>query len=681
MTTVLVSATSILLQQQCAQGKNKPTLHISRALTPLQIASNTVPVTFALHPAPPLDTYHRIPIQGAIGIIWLLQSPHLLLITDSKPICHLPEPLHTGNKHSQCTTNAVHCVQDILVLPILPLHHQPMLTRALVREEQHHFALLRSILVPSSTNPERFYYSKGNYAITHTYQQQHRLPSNNNAHFWWNSHLIDDFKHDPRCMQWVLPLINGYVGTTGRCIVPLACEDDTVEMILIARRSRHHQGCRFTARGLDRQGQAANEVECEQLVMPTALRRGVRSFVQVRGSVPLQWSQPPTLLAVPRIVVKDLQQSKTLFHRHFTTLEKRYQGQVSCVNLVSGTSRAGALDSVNKHSTKIVHVHSNHGDQNFLGQHFEQHYHNRQREQHKTQKNTNHDGSFVWFDFHRECKGYQYRQLSTLSRVARPVLLQHSYYKSNGKTVVHAQHGIVRTNCMDTLDRTNVTQALFSGIMLLESLGIGSKQDTKVPVSLSSTHDTGKNGLCLLLGKHMNRQLRELWVECGDRMSYCYAHSPAQKKQVVRAGVYTLLDRLLDLNTSVVRYMHNNLAQGQRQDALDLFLGVYIPGNSTSLNLYRNDLRQKRWQMVLYCGPCLMVLVSFFVNLWVPTTDFSWFQWLSIVASVWWVLMGGLLYVVMKKGWLKEWTKGLVERPALVNRSHAYPPQVRGGRK
>ena len=173
MATLLVSATSILLQQQCVQGKNKPTLHISRTLTALQIASNTVPVTFALGPAPPLDAYHRIPIQGAIGIIWLLKSPHLLLITDSKPICHLPEPLHTVNKRSQRNTNAVHCVQDILVLPILPLRHQPMLIRALVQEQQHLFALLRSVLVPCSANPERFYYSEGNYDITHTYQQQH----------------------------------------------------------------------------------------------------------------------------------------------------------------------------------------------------------------------------------------------------------------------------------------------------------------------------------------------------------------------------------------------------------------------------------------------------------------------------------------------------------------------------
>jgi len=49
-------------------------------------------------------------------------------------------------------------------------------------------------------------------------------------------------------------------------------------------------GCRFTKRGLDEHGQAANFVETEQiLIFPDGK---VTSYVQIRGSIPLKWSSP-----------------------------------------------------------------------------------------------------------------------------------------------------------------------------------------------------------------------------------------------------------------------------------------------------------------------------------------------------------------------------------------------------
>ena len=53
-------------------------------------------------------------------------------------------------------------------------------------------------------------------------------------------------------------------------------------------------------RGLDRRGEPANEVECEQVVVRGDM---ASSFVQIRGSVPLAWSQPPTARAAPRVAL------------------------------------------------------------------------------------------------------------------------------------------------------------------------------------------------------------------------------------------------------------------------------------------------------------------------------------------------------------------------------------------
>jgi hypothetical protein len=62
------------------------------------------------------------------------------------------------------------------------------------------------------------------------------------------------------------------------------------------------QGFRFTARGADSAGHVANFVETEQLLLSSD---GLSSFVQIRGSIPLQWAQPVTMAYTPRAVLCD----------------------------------------------------------------------------------------------------------------------------------------------------------------------------------------------------------------------------------------------------------------------------------------------------------------------------------------------------------------------------------------
>lgn len=60
-------------------------------------------------------------------------------------------------------------------------------------------------------------------------------------------------------------------------------------MILISRRSRHRAGTRYKRRGVDEDGHCANYVETEQILMYLNHKF---SFTQIRGSVPVFWSQP-----------------------------------------------------------------------------------------------------------------------------------------------------------------------------------------------------------------------------------------------------------------------------------------------------------------------------------------------------------------------------------------------------
>lgn len=59
-------------------------------------------------------------------------------------------------------------------------------------------------------------------------------------------------------------------------------------MWLISRRSRFQAGTRYLRRGIDENGKVANYVETEQIVV---YKSHLFSFVQIRGSIPVFWSQ------------------------------------------------------------------------------------------------------------------------------------------------------------------------------------------------------------------------------------------------------------------------------------------------------------------------------------------------------------------------------------------------------
>lgn len=91
-----------------------------------------------------------------------------------------------------------------------------------------------------------------------------------------------------------------------------------MNLALISRRSRFRAGTRYFRRGIDHDGNVANFNETEQILLvegPT-LPGSVRtsddnyaaklSYVQIRGSVPVFWSEINTLRYKPDLQVMDL---------------------------------------------------------------------------------------------------------------------------------------------------------------------------------------------------------------------------------------------------------------------------------------------------------------------------------------------------------------------------------------
>jgi phosphatidylinositol 4-phosphatase len=71
---------------------------------------------------------------------------------------------------------------------------------------------------------------------------------------------------------------------------------------------------------------------------------------------------------------------------------------------------------------------------------------------------------YQYFDFHAECSKMRWNRISILVEEMEEDLTRNGYFHidSASPKPIKLQTGVIRTNCMDNLDRTNVTQAAFA---------------------------------------------------------------------------------------------------------------------------------------------------------------------------------------------------------------------------
>ena len=111
-------------------------------------------------------------------------------------------------------------------------------------------------------------------------------------------------------------------------------------MTLISRRSRFRAGTRYKKRGLDENGRCANYVETEQIF---TYGSHTVSFVLVRGSVPLFWSQLGHKYRPPPRLERSEAENLHAFRRHFEQEFTIYEGDTVAVNLIEQTGREKIL--------------------------------------------------------------------------------------------------------------------------------------------------------------------------------------------------------------------------------------------------------------------------------------------------------------------------------------------------
>ena len=133
------------------------------------------------------------------------------------------------------------------------------------------------------------------------------------------------------------------------------------------------------------------------------------------------------------------------------------------------------------------------------------------------------------------------------------------------------QMGVVRTNCMDCLDRTNVVQSMFARRQLHEQLA---------RLGLTSQLNFGKTAFERFAIDGLEPVFRCAWTSNSNQLSVQYTGTPGLKTEITRTGKLSLVGILADSRISLARYVINNFYDGYNHDCLDVASGHLTPLNT-----------------------------------------------------------------------------------------------------
>ncbi|WWD20149.1 hypothetical protein CI109_104625 [Kwoniella shandongensis] len=414
---------------------------------------------------------------------------------------------------------------------------------------------------------KNFYFSYS-YDITNTLQTNLTVTDDNrrwNTRFMWNHHLLSpafDLEEPKGRSRWVLSLIHGFVDQA-----KINVFTRTVYLTLIARRSRHYAGARFLTRGANEHGHVANEVETEQIVsepLATPFGRkeapppdhpvsdfgagygGYTSFVQYRGSIPVMWHQESNQMT-PRppieITIKD--PFYTPAAKHFDDLLGRYGAPIFILNLIK------SRETVPRESKLLFEY----------GQCVE--YLNQFLPEGKKMR-------YIAWDMAQAAKSGHQDVMGVLEDVCEESLQATNFFHGGpARNEVGSgphrdrpllQHGILRVNCVDCLDRTNAAQfAIAKRAFGHQLYALGLIGSPYLPFSCDAVD-----------------VLTEMYHDHGDTLAWQYTGSALVNRvdtyRRVKAAQWSSHSR--DLLENIRRFYNNSMLDADKQSAINLFLGV-----------------------------------------------------------------------------------------------------------
>ncbi|KAG9027258.1 hypothetical protein FS837_004336 [Tulasnella sp. UAMH 9824] len=404
--------------------------------------------------------------------------------------------------------------------------------------------------------------------------------------FFWNKHLHSMLIRygastgEREISRFILPVIYGFFELRTSVI-----QSHPVQFALISRRARHRAGTRYFTRGVDAKGNPGNFNESEQIFISTPPSSpnnvpSVASYVQTRGSAPFYWAEIVNLIRVPDLIIMDKgAESHAAFRAHIDDQVDAY-GKVLLLNLVKGRGREKLLkdayedlvwsekDKENKENEKLADSMDVEGDNRGIMDAVD----------------------YVHFDLHSETSGDKWHRVDEKTKELGWTLENHGYFEAGPDPQappVKVQSGVVRTNCMDCLDRTNLMQTSIAKRAIDQQ-----------------AHDFGlltHPELSIEKEEEFMKMFREVWSDHGNFIATAYTGTGALRTDFTRTGVRTKKGVVFDKLTSGWRYILNNHSDGYKQDAFDLMTGAWQPhGDPGEAVVLLHDKRHWTVRLVPY---------------------------------------------------------------------------------
>eukprot|EP01041_Mallomonas_annulata_P010773 gene10773-22499_t len=276
---------------------------------------------------------------GIVGFTRFLDCYYITLITQKKKVGRI------GN-------NTIYAIKAAEVFPIRP---QDEFTRELSFRRIWHHVNKRLNQTATEIAESRYmglfqfidltkdFFFSYTYDLTNSIQHNFKMSEAQSKSFplppcqemyEWNGYQTEEFRSclgDLNSCFWILPVIHGSFQQRRYSLF-----GRYIDLILIARRSRHYAGTRYLKRGISSHGKVANDCETEQIIQSyEGHQQHFTSYLQMRGSVPTYWQQETSVtMPVPPIVINRFDPSYLSTQEHFSDLLRRYSSPIVVLDLL-----------------------------------------------------------------------------------------------------------------------------------------------------------------------------------------------------------------------------------------------------------------------------------------------------------------------------------------------------------
>ncbi|KAK7312052.1 hypothetical protein VNO77_35591 [Canavalia gladiata] len=532
-------------------------------------------------------------VFGIAGCIKFLESYYLILVTKRRQIGSICGHAIYSIKESQLITIPHVSIQSDLAHSKTELRYKKLLSSVDLTKDfffSYTYPIMQSLQKNVSSNQE------GGMSYDNI--------------FVWNAYLTQAIRSRCNNTIWTIALVHGHFRQ-----IRLSIFGRDFSVSLISRRSRHFAGTReglkeeeqqtsYLKRGVNDRGRVANDVETEQIVLDEeagSCKGKMSSVVQMRGSIPLFWSQEASRFSPkPDIILQRYDPTYQATKLHFEDLARRYGNPIIVLNLIKTVEKRPREMMLRREFANAV---------GYLNQILPVDNHLR----------------FIHWDFHKFAKSKSANVLAVLGAVASEALDLTGFYYSGKPNIIkranksnrtstgrdtslrdlrassgdlarignsnemlnsvvnrdretdmnhqnkknnfssdapYFQSGVLRTNCIDCLDRTNVAQYAYGLQALgrqLHAMGLTDVPKVDPDSSIAAA-------------------LMDMYQSMGDALAQQYGGSAAHNTVFPeRQGKWKATTQSREFLKSIKRYYSNAYTDGEKQDAINLFLGYFQP--------------------------------------------------------------------------------------------------------